>query len=93
MAAAGVRVDSQLKVEQINGRPTAVCLVNRRNEMGFLGKALTIVSEGRTMLTLTTVQHGCAALNGGELSTLGRFDVRFEGDPAVAAAHISVNPK
>jgi glycerophosphoryl diester phosphodiesterase len=74
VATAGLKVTARLKATN-----DEVCLVNAKNDMGLIGKTLTIKGA-----KLTTVQHGCAHLPDGAKGA----EVRFEGDAAVGPARL-----
>jgi glycerophosphoryl diester phosphodiesterase len=84
VAAAGLKVTSRLKTGKDETGEPAVCLVNARNDMGVIGKTLTLQRAGQPTARLTTVQHGCARLpreaRGAEVS--------FDGDAAVGPARL-----
>jgi glycerophosphoryl diester phosphodiesterase len=79
VATAGLRVTSRLKVGKTERGAAAVCLVNARNEMGLIGKTLSLGPQ----IKLTTVQHGCAPL-----PPSAKGEVKFEGDAAVGPARL-----
>lgn len=81
---------SRLVVTRAPGtrRAGEVCLVNRRNGLGFPGKAIQL-RQGRHTLELTTGRGGCADVPAGHWRGAR---VGFPGDPAVRPSSTHLVP-
>ncbi|MDO8213946.1 glycerophosphodiester phosphodiesterase family protein [Conexibacter sp. CPCC 206217] len=93
VAATGNPIPTQLKVKRSGGAATRVCLVNRRNGMGFYAKQVVFTAaDGSAVGAGTTVQHGCVTLASVDAARQdwSGVEARFAGDDAVSATRTRI---